>query len=64
MTADGKWLTLDETAEHLGCSRSMVNRLRTRGAVVCRRIGSLVQVSAESVAEFERRAVETARREP
>ena len=61
MNANGKWLTLDETAERLGCSRGMVNKLRAQGRIVCRRIGRLVQVSTDSLAAFESQAVEQRR---
>lgn len=46
------WLTLDQAAERLGCSRDAVRMRCSRGRLVTRRHGRRLYVSAESVAEL------------
>lgn len=62
MTKDGKWLTVADVVERTGYSRSQVKRLLAMRStcLVSRQFveGGALQVSAESLAEFERRAVE------
>jgi excisionase family DNA binding protein len=46
------WLTLEQAAERLGCSRDAVRMRAGRGRLEIRRHGRRVYVSARSVAEL------------
>jgi excisionase family DNA binding protein len=46
------WLTLDQAAERLGCSRDAVRMRATRGRLETRRHGRRLYVSAASVVEL------------
>lgn len=48
-TNEPPWLTLDEAAARLGCSRDAVRMRVNRGRLVARRSGRRVYVSRESV---------------
>jgi excisionase family DNA binding protein len=47
-----RWLTLDQAAERLGCSRDAVRMRASRGRLETRRHGRRLYVSATSVAEL------------
>jgi excisionase family DNA binding protein len=46
------WLTLDQAAERLGCSRDAVRMRASRGRLSTRRHGRRLYVAAASVAEL------------
>lgn len=47
-----QWLTLDQAADRLGCTRDAVRMRANRGRLQTRRHGRRVYVSATSVAEL------------
>lgn len=50
--AVARWLTLDQAAERLGCSRDAVRMRASRGRLKTRHQGRRVYVSAAAVAEL------------
>lgn len=52
MHPNSKWLTIQETADHLKVSKDTVRRWISRGEISARKIGRLIRIEAASLEQL------------